>query len=86
MNIPLEAVRDIHEIAEALITTLEEQATRKGVTEGNILIDAVINCLCYVMKGAPPLLEDEELLRRVKKYSEAMSLFGAPGPGHKEIP
>ena len=82
MNISLENVRDIHAIAGVLIETLEDQVTRKGITEGNIPIDAVINCLCYAMKRCDPPLDDEELLRRVKKYFEAMDLAGSPGlPG-----
>jgi hypothetical protein len=79
MDIPLEDVRTIHAIAEALIDALEEQVTFRGITEGNICIDAAINCLCYAMKQSEPPLEDEELLRRMKKYFEAMKLPGAPG-------
>jgi hypothetical protein len=79
MDIPLDAVRDIHSIAEALIATLEEQIALRGITEGNVVIDAAINCLCYAMKGSEPRLEDEELLRRVTKYFDMMDLHGAPG-------
>jgi len=79
MDIPLEDVRDIHAIAEALITALEDQAARKGITQANVLVDAAINCLCYVMKHIDPPLGDEELLRRVKKYLGATNLSGAPG-------
>lgn len=79
MNLSLEDVQTIHAIAEALIATLEKQIVLRRVTEGNIPIDAVINCLCYTMKHAQPPLEDKELLRRVKKYFETMDLAGAPG-------
>lgn len=79
MDISIEDVRDIHAIAQALIVTLEQQIAIRGVTEGNVPIDAVINCLCYAMKHADPRLEDEELIRRVTKYYEVMDLKGAPG-------
>lgn len=79
MDIPIDDVRDIHAIANALIHTLEEQITRKGITEGNTPIDAAIICLCYAMNYAPPKLENEELLRRVGRYFNTMSLLGAPG-------
>ena len=79
MNISLEDVRDIHAIAGELIATLEEQIARKGITEGNVPIDAAINCLCYAMKQCDPPLDDEELLRRVKKYFKIMGLAGSPG-------
>jgi hypothetical protein len=79
MDIPIDNVREIHAFAEALIETLERQIARQGITEGNVVIDAAINCLCYAMKGAEPKLEDDELLRRVAKYYRAMDLGGAPG-------
>lgn len=79
IDIPLHHVRDIHAIAEALIERVDEEMAARGITEGNVAIDAVINCLCYAMKHSPPELDGEELLRRVKKYSLAMDLSGAPG-------
>lgn len=79
MNLSIEDVRDIHAIAGALIETLEHQVALRMVAEGNVAIDAAINCLCYAMKCAEPRLDDAELLRRVAKYFEAMSLSGAPG-------
>lgn len=79
MDIPIEDVRDICVIAQALIVTLEQQIAIRGVTEGNVPIDAVISCLCYAIKQADPRLEDAELIRRVSKYYEALDLEGAPG-------
>lgn len=84
MDIPLEQVRDIHAIAGALIETLEEQIARRGITEGNISIDAAINCLCYALKHVDPRLDDEELLRRVTRYYAFMNLDGAPGDHAKD--
>lgn len=78
MNISLENVREIHAIAEALITALEDQAARRGITQANVLVDATINCLCYVMQHIDPPLGEEELLRRVTKYLGAADLSGAP--------
>lgn len=78
MDIPIEAVRDIHAITEAMIEVMEEQIARRHITEGNVPIDAAINCLCYAMAYAGTL-DDQELLRRVAKYREAMALSGAPG-------
>ncbi|HSX23359.1 MAG TPA: hypothetical protein VLE97_11350 [Gaiellaceae bacterium] len=78
MNLSVEDVRDIRAIADALIGTLEHQVALKMVAEGNVAIDAVINCLCYAMKRSSRL-EDADLLRRVAKYFEMMNLPGAPG-------
>ena len=79
MDISLEDVRNIHAIAGALIETLEAQIEQRDITEGNIPIDAAINCLCYALKHTEPRLDDEELLRRVSRYGGAMNLDGAPG-------
>lgn len=79
MDIPLKAVRDIGAIATTLIEALDREIEKRGITEGNIPIDAVINCLCYAMKMAEPRLDDAELLRRVSRYYDAMTLSGAGG-------
>jgi hypothetical protein len=79
MKLTPQDVRAIHSIAQALIKTLEDQLISKGITEGNIAIDATIISLCYAMLGAGGDLENDELLRRVKLYYDAMNLHGAPG-------
>lgn len=82
MNLSIDDVRDIRAIADALIETLDHQAALRMVAEGNVAIDAVINCLCHAMKRSSRL-EDGELLRRVAKYFDMMDLPGAPGrPDH----
>jgi hypothetical protein len=78
--LPPEAIADLRAIAESLIETLEVQAASRGVTDANVLIDAAICCLLYTMSQCDPALGDEELIRRVKTFSSAMNLSGAPGP------
>ncbi len=78
MPIPLEHVRNIHAITEAMIATMEEEIARRGVTEGNVPIDAAICCLCYAMAHAGDL-DDAELLRRVARYRKTQAVDGAPG-------
>ena len=78
VKITTEHVRDIHAIAEAMIAAMEDQIARRGVTQGNVPIDAAICCLCYAMQHAGSL-DDAELLRRVAKYRDIALVSGAPG-------
>ena len=78
MDISLKHAEDIGAIATALIETLDNEIAKRNITEGNIPIDAAINCLCYAMKIVDPRLSDEELLRRLSRYFAAMQLGAAP--------
>lgn len=79
MEIPKKAAEDIRAIADVLISALDDQIAHRGVSEANVVIDAAIICLCYVMKRSEPPLKDKELLRRVKDYYRSLDLVGAPG-------